>query len=134
MLRVTALSPSLPRTQRPQKDTHSLIHAKEGGEFYLDALVLYTPSSITMVTQPFIEDPVWIRLQRGRRRWIERHFQLERRQQQKHDGDQSGCTAAASLTCGPNQSPFSPARSAEYTYEQRWDMNPTYLMVRTTTV
>ncbi|CAM9237912.1 unnamed protein product [Ectocarpus sp. 8 AP-2014] len=122
-----------------KKDEHSLLHAKEGGEFYFDALVLYTSSSITMVAEPVIEDPAWIRLQRLRRRWIEGHFQLhqqqvkqqqqQQQQQVKHDGDQSACTAAASLTCGPNQSPFSPDRSAEYTYEQRLGLNPTHLMV-----
>ncbi|CBJ28306.1 hypothetical protein Esi_0098_0054 [Ectocarpus siliculosus] len=89
-----------------KKDEHSLLHAKEGGEFYFDALVRYTSSSITMVAVSVIEDPAWIRLQRLRRRWIERHFQ---RHQQ--------------------QSPFSPDRSAEYTYEQRLGLKPTHLMV-----
>ncbi|CAM9668981.1 unnamed protein product [Ectocarpus sp. 12 AP-2014] len=100
-----------------------------------------------MVTEPVVEDPAWIRLQRLRRRWIDRHFQLHQQQvkqqqgkqhqqqqrqqpqQTKHDGGQSACTGAASLTCGPNQSPFSPDRSAEYTYEQRLNLNPTHLMV-----
>ncbi|CAN0515398.1 unnamed protein product [Ectocarpus sp. 12 AP-2014] len=91
-----------------KKDKHSLLHANEGGEFYFDALVLYTSSSITMVAVPVIEDPAWIRLQRLRRRWIERHFQFHQQ-----------------------QSPFSPDRSAEYTYEQRLNLNPTHLMVRT---
>ncbi|CAN0183403.1 unnamed protein product [Ectocarpus sp. 4 AP-2014] len=111
-----------------KKDKHSLLHAKEGGEFYFDALLMYTSSSITMVAEPVIEGPAWIRLQRLRRRWIEGHFQLHQ-QQMKHDGGQSTCTAAASLTCGPNRSPFSPDRSAEYTYDQRFGLKPTHLMV-----